>query len=139
VILFDIDHFKQVNDTLGHHNGDLVLCEFARRLSDELRAGDVAGRWGGEEFLMILPHTGLGGAVQVADRIRSAFAAAPVTVAGQDVAVTVSGGCATGPAESTGDLIRQADIRLYQAKNTGRNRIQGENPLFMRPPAARSA
>jgi diguanylate cyclase (GGDEF)-like protein len=139
VVLFDIDHFKQVNDSLGHHNGDLVLCEFARRLSDELRVGDIAGRWGGEEFLMILPHTDLGGTVQVADRIRAAFAASPVTVPGREIAVTVSGGCTAGPADSTGDLIRQADVRLYQAKNAGRNRVQGENPLFMRPLTARSA
>jgi two-component system cell cycle response regulator len=123
VILFDIDHFKRVNDTYGHPAGDLVLCEFAHRLTDSLRAGDVVGRWGGEEFLVLLPRTGLAGALEVADRIRLATAANSINAAGQEIWVTVSGGCAVGGAEAPDELIQLADTRLYQAKTGGRNQI----------------
>jgi diguanylate cyclase (GGDEF)-like protein len=123
VILFDIDHFKRINDTYGHPAGDLVLCEFARRLPEELRAGDVAGRWGGEEFLILMPRTDLAGAMAAAERIRAATATNPVTVAGQTITVTVSGGCAVGPAQDPDELIHAADARLYEAKTSGRNRI----------------
>jgi two-component system cell cycle response regulator len=126
LVLLDIDHFKRVNDTYGHPAGDLVLQAFADRIGVGLRAGDIAGRWGGEEFLAILPRTNLDGAFDVAERIRSATAATPVSVAGQDISVTVSGGCALGPAGSTGDLIRLADQCLYRAKGAGRNRIVAE-------------
>jgi diguanylate cyclase (GGDEF)-like protein len=128
VVLFDIDHFKRVNDTHGHPAGDLVLCEFARRLGEELRAGDIAGRWGGEEFLVILPRTDLAGAVEVAERIRSATAATPIAAAGQQITVTVSGGCALGPADAPEELLHTADTRLYQAKADGRNRIVATTP-----------
>ncbi|MDT4906048.1 MAG: two-component system, cell cycle response regulator, partial [Pseudonocardiales bacterium] len=97
LLLLDIDHFKHVNDTYGHPVGDQVLREFAQRMSLGVRAGDVAGRWGGEEFLVILARTDLAGAQEVAERIRSATAATPMTAAGQDIGVTVSGGCAMGP------------------------------------------
>lgn len=123
LLLLDIDHFKQVNDTYGHPAGDLVLQAFADRIGIGLRAGDIAGRWGGEEFLAILPRTNLDGALDVAERIRSATAATPVSVTGQDISVTISGGCALGPADSTSALIRLADQCLYQAKGAGRNRI----------------
>jgi two-component system cell cycle response regulator len=129
VILFDIDHFKNVNDTYGHPAGDLVLCEFARRLGQELRAGDIAGRWGGEEFLLILPRTDLAGAVLVAERIRLATAATPTTAGGEDIKITVSGGCAVGQAEEPSELIQIADDRLYEAKAAGRNRIVSGNPV----------
>jgi two-component system cell cycle response regulator len=129
VVLFDIDHFKQVNDTYGHPAGDLVLVEFARRLLDGLRAGDIAGRWGGEEFLLILPRTGLVGAINVAERIRALTAATPITAAAELITVTVSGGCALGPASEPGDLVRAADNRLYQAKAAGRNQIVAVSPL----------
>jgi two-component system cell cycle response regulator len=123
VVLFDIDHFKHVNDTYGHPTGDLVLCEFARRLGQELRAGDIAGRWGGEEFLIILPRTDLAGAVHIAERIRIVTAATPITTAGQEITITVSGGCALGPAQDPDELIQIVDTRLYQAKAAGRNQI----------------
>jgi two-component system cell cycle response regulator len=135
IVLFDIDHFKFVNDTYGHPAGDLVLVEFARRLGDELRSGDIAGRWGGEEFLLILPRTDLAGAVQVADRIRIATAAAPITVAGQMITVTVSGGCATGATGENAELIHLADTLLYQAKMAGRNQIAGANRAAKAGPA----
>ena len=123
IVIFDIDHFKHVNDTYGHPTGDLVLVEFARRLTDELRAGDIAGRWGGEEFLLILPRTDATGAHRVADRVRLATAAMPVVTATTSISITVSGGCATGSTESPAELLDLADNRLYQAKTAGRNRI----------------
>lgn len=127
VVLFDIDHFKRVNDTYGHPAGDLVLCEFANRLTASLRSGDVVGRWGGEEFLALLPRTDLEGALTVADRIRESTAEAPIVAAGHDIWVTVSGGCAVGSTERTAELIQLADTRLYQAKTAGRNRIVGSS------------
>ncbi len=127
LILFDIDHFKHVNDTYGHPTGDLVLQEFARRLTRELRAADVAGRWGGEEFLLILPRTDLGGAMEVAERIRIATAAHPISAAGHEVSVTVSAGVAVGPAEPD-ELVRRVDTALYRAKATGRNRTVASTP-----------
>ena len=119
LLLLDIDHFKHVNDTHGHPAGDMVLREFAHRLNNELRSGDIAGRWGGEEFLVILPHTDLAGAVEVAERIRNAFAATPVTAGAALITVTVSGGCCAGPGESPEELLRLADTELYQAKSRG--------------------
>jgi len=126
LLLLDIDHFKHVNDTHGHPAGDMVLREFARRLNNELRSGDIAGRWGGEEFLVILPHTDLTGAVEVAERIRNAFAATPVTAGVAHITVTVSGGCCGGPGESPEELLHRADRELYQAKTAGRNQIAAE-------------
>lgn len=123
VLLLDIDHFKRVNDRYGHPAGDVVLSVFARRLRAELRAGDVAGRWGGEEFLVILPRTDLDGVLEVAERIRHAIAVTPISAAGVDISVTVSGGCALGPAESVGGLLQAADTRLYEAKEAGRDQI----------------
>jgi len=129
VLLLDIDHFKVVNDTHGHPAGDVVLRAFAQRLRDELRVGDIAGRWGGEEFLVVLPRTDLDGAIQVAERIRRATAATPVKAAGQDVIVTVSGGCALGPRDSADALVHAADTQLYAAKAAGRNQIIATTPL----------
>jgi len=123
VALFDIDHFKQVNDTYGHPAGDLVLREFARRLRHELRTDDIACRWGGEEFLIILPRTGLDEAKIVAERIRASIAVTPIPAGDLEIAVTVSGGCAAGQGSSPDDLVKVADIRLYEAKAAGRNRI----------------
>jgi two-component system cell cycle response regulator len=123
LILLDIDHFKKVNDTYGHPAGDLVLREFARRLSGQVRVGDIVGRWGGEEFLVVLPRTGLDGALGVGERIRSITAATPVGADGQDIAVTVSGGCAVGPLGSVEELVARADAMLYHAKAGGRDRM----------------
>ena len=123
VLLLDIDHFKQVNDTYGHAAGDRVLRDFADRLRGQLRAGDVAGRFGGEEFLVILPNTDLADTVLVAERIRAATAAAPTRSGEREIAVSVSGGCAVGPVVSADELVRLADARLYRAKGSGRNRI----------------
>lgn len=123
VLILDLDHFKQINDTHGHGAGDRVLRAFADRMQAELRAGDVGGRWGGEEFLVVLPRTDLDGALEIADRIRIAAAAEPVTVSGDPIGVTVSGGCAVGPGPSSEGLVHRADTALYRAKLEGRDRI----------------
>ena len=128
LLLLDLDQFKRVNDTYGHPVGDLVLCEFARRLRDEVRAGDTAGRWGGEEFVVILPRTDLEGALQLADRIRRATADVPIVVGGESIHVTLSGGCAVGPADAPSELVRQADARMYAAKRAGRDQIVSATP-----------
>jgi two-component system cell cycle response regulator len=122
LLLLDIDRFKHVNDVHGHLAGDLVLCAFAACLNGSLRAGDIAGRWGGDEFLVILPRTNLDSARWLGERIRSAISA-PVKAAGQDLSVTISGGCAVGPAESVDAVVHVADQCLYQAKLAGRNQI----------------
>jgi diguanylate cyclase (GGDEF)-like protein len=123
LVLFDIDHFKTINDTYGHAVGDLVLREFCRHLTEGLRKGDVACRWGGEEFLVLLPRTPLASAAELAGRVRSFVAATPIVVGGHRVTVTVSGGCAPGPGAGIDAVLRQADQRLYEAKHLGRNRI----------------
>jgi two-component system, cell cycle response regulator len=129
VILLDIDHFKNVNDTYGHAAGDEVLAEFAQRLPDQLRAGDIAGRWGGEEFLVILPDTGYDGTRQVAERICASTAATPMRADGRDITVTVSGGCAVDAAAGPDALVSLADMHMYQAKQSGRNRIVAQHDL----------
>jgi diguanylate cyclase (GGDEF)-like protein len=123
LLLLDVDHFKTVNDTYGHAGGDAVLRELARRIKGELRAGDVAGRWGGEEFLVLLPQVGLDGAIEAGERVRTVVAARPFDAAGQVINVTVSGGCSAGLGPSAEELVHQADTGLYRAKDGGRNRI----------------
>jgi two-component system cell cycle response regulator len=126
LLLLDIDHFKRVNDTYGHAAGDRVLCEFAERMTRHLRAGDIAGRWGGEEFLVILPSTDLEGALHVAERIRASVDATPFDTSetsGPAISVTVSGGCVVGPADTPDDLVSAADDGLYAAKDAGRNQM----------------
>ena len=126
VLLLDLDHFKQINDTYGHAAGDDVLRAFAERLRSELRAGDVGGRWGGEEFLVILPRTDLDGARAIAERIRTVTAAEHVSSGTLSIPVTVSVGCALGPGTSIEAVVQVADTCLYEAKVMGRNRIASE-------------
>jgi two-component system cell cycle response regulator len=123
LVLFDIDHFKSVNDTYGHAVGDLVLREFCRHLAEGLRKGDVASRWGGEEFLVLLPRTPVAEAAGIAERVRSSVATAPIAAGGRRIPVTISGGCALGPGDGIDAMLSQADQRLYEAKHQGRNRI----------------
>lgn len=123
VLLLDLDHFKQINDTFGHPSGDQVLRLFADRLRRELRAGDVAGRWGGEEFLIILPRTDHQDGCVLAERVRSATSSELMVADGHQIDVTISGGLAVGPADSITTVIELADSCLYQAKAAGRNRI----------------
>jgi two-component system cell cycle response regulator len=128
VLLLDIDHFKKVNDTYGHLAGDQVLQEFARRLKAEVRLEDIAGRWGGEEFLVILPGADPRSSGIVAERIRLAIARAPVAVDADRIEVTVSGGYATGPLDNPDQQVSRADAALYDAKVAGRNRMTGATP-----------
>lgn len=123
LVLADVDHFKRVNDTFGHVAGDTVLKEVAGRLSASLRDYDSVGRYGGEEFLMILPGCDAENALKQADRVRACMAARPVTAEEGEIAVTISLGvsAANDPA-SMGLVLRAADAALYKAKNAGRNR-----------------
>lgn len=123
ILMLDIDHFKAVNDTFGHAGGDAVLRAFAVRLPANLRAEDVVGRWGGEEFLVLLPFTGVGGAAVVAERIRATVADQSLGVLSGVAPVTVSVGCATGTGEDPEALLRDAGAALYEAKQSGRNRV----------------
>jgi two-component system cell cycle response regulator len=126
VLLLDIDHFKQVNDTYGHHGGDRVLCEVARRLRELVRPGDLVARYGGEEFAVLLPHATPEQAVEVGERIRHGIATTPIAVTSTTLAnVTISVGCAALPAHcaTCEDLVLTADTALYAAKEGGRNRV----------------
>lgn len=124
VCLFDLDHFKSVNDTLGHAAGDAVLKHFARLGGSGLRAMDVFGRHGGEEFLLILPDTGPQGACASAERIRAAFESARVPQLPAERRFTVTIGVATHrPDEDIEALLGRADAALYDGKAAGRNRI----------------
>jgi two-component system cell cycle response regulator len=129
VVLFDIDHFKRVNDTEGHGGGDAVLCEITRRINDAVRAEDIVGRWGGEEFLVILPHTAVEAALPIAERVRQLIAHTPVIIGDRAVAVTLSGGCAGTDQPEPDELVSRADDALYRAKDNGRNRIEASAAL----------
>ncbi len=126
VILLDIDHFKNVNDRFGHKFGDVVLRRVAQTLKEDLRNYDRVGRWGGEEFLLILPDTELKDAVTVAERLRSKTAAAQISLEnGESFSIHISLGtaCTTGQFQSLAKLIDAADQALYQAKQSGRDRV----------------
>lgn len=127
VALFDLDHFKQVNDRFGHAAGDAVLRAVAAAALRVCRVSDVVARFGGEEFLLVLPETGADGAATIAERLRRALEAMRVAHEGREVAVTASFGLATavpGPGGiDTGALIKAADRALYRAKAEGRNRV----------------
>lgn len=116
VAIFDIDHFKQVNDQQGHLHGDRVLQELARLFDESVRETDVLARYGGEEFVVVMPHTDAEGACFFAERLRAA-------VAGR-MSITVSGGVAAAQeGDSPETLIARADAALYNAKTSGRNRV----------------
>jgi two-component system cell cycle response regulator len=126
VIMADLDHFKHINDTWGHLAGDAVLREAARRMQVSLRAYDSVGRYGGEEFLIVLPGLTCLEAESLAERLRVAIAGEPIPVAASSVAVTISLGVMDAPpgcvmAET---LIHAADEALYRAKALGRNRLE---------------
>ena len=130
VLVLDIDHFKRVNDEYGHAGGDAVLRAFTRRCQAQLRASDVLGRLGGEEFAVLLPATALPEAMRAAERIRAAVADAPMAVEGTSLPVTVSIGAASLPADETTleALLAAADDALYAAKRGGRNRVVAAPP-----------
>jgi diguanylate cyclase (GGDEF)-like protein len=121
--MLDIDHFKLVNDTHGHAAGDAVLCEVVRRVLGVMRPYDSFGRFGGEEFLVLVPGSGERELRDVLERIRSVIGSAAIVVDGHELAVTVSLGGATRGRESADDLIARADDALYAAKEQGRDRV----------------
>ncbi|MCW5723867.1 MAG: PleD family two-component system response regulator [Maricaulaceae bacterium] len=126
VLIADIDHFKRINDTLGHEAGDAVLRQFADRLRVGLRAVDMAARYGGEEFVIVMPDSALDQARAGAERLRAAVAEQPFLVPGGGVCpVTVSIGVAQFTGSDTPEsLLKRADDALYRAKALGRNRVE---------------
>ena len=126
VAMLDLDHFKRVNDTYGHPTGDVILYETAQILHDTAREIDMAGRYGGEEFVMILPGTTEAEASRFAERVRHRVAEHVFRDGSTEVRMTVSAGVASYPeldADAPGTLLRRADEALYAAKEGGRNRV----------------
>lgn len=131
LLLLDIDHFKRVNDTHGHLQGDVVLQKVALHIQKELRSYDIAARYGGEEFVAVLPDTSLKEAFNVADRIRLSIQGMHFAGSLSNERVTVSLGVALFPAsgiDDTDGLLRIADEALYLAKERGRNRVVVSDP-----------
>ncbi|KHK65656.1 MULTISPECIES: sensor domain-containing diguanylate cyclase [Pseudomonas] len=125
LVMLDIDHFKQVNDTYGHQAGDKVIEQVAALLHEHVRESDVAGRYGGEEFGVVLSDTDKAGARIFAERLRQAVEQLWVQYNGQDIRFTISLGVAdlSAPANDHAELIARADQALYTSKKTGRNRV----------------
>ena len=126
LIMVDIDHFKKVNDTLGHPEGDMILRQIASLLTASVRKNDIVARYGGEEFILILPEAGIEASSMIAERIRLSVESALFDVGKAQSHVTVSLGISSFPvhqASSDGELIKMADQALYEAKRKGRNRV----------------
>lgn len=130
IIMFDIDHFKRVNDTFGHEAGDRVLTSIAHRVGKNMQANDLFGRYGGEEFIIFLPHASLPEARERAEAIRTAIAETVIQLGEETLSVTSSFGLsytriqAGSPDSPVQELMREADQALYTAKRNGRNRVQ---------------
>jgi diguanylate cyclase (GGDEF)-like protein len=133
MMIVDIDHFKRINDQYGHECGDLALVESVRRLRVGLRAEDLVGRLGGEEFVAVMPNTDGTAALAAAERVRAAFASEPMRIDGHEVPVTVTAGVAVLRAEDQqfSHLLRRADRAMYAGKNAGRNQVMldGGSPM----------
>ncbi len=127
-VMCDLDNFKQINDEHGHNAGDLVLQTVAQTLREQIRESDIVCRWGGEEFLLVLPDCDLDQAVAIAEKVRAAIENRRVTLAWGSISVTVSLGAAQLRAgERRDDLIKRSDEALYVAKAAGRNRVRQSN------------
>jgi diguanylate cyclase (GGDEF)-like protein len=138
LLIMDLDHFKQVNDTFGHQAGDEVLKAASRIVTTQIRASDVAIRFGGEEMLVFLPGSNVGGARLVAERVRCAISAFDASAISPTLRISVSIGVAQRlPTESLEELTRRADESLYKAKHGGRNRVVAD--LTVAPPAPAAA
>ncbi len=130
VVMLDIDHFKRINDASGHLAGDAALRAVSTRLEASLRSYDVAGRYGGEEFLVVLPGCSAADAMALAEQMRQGFAAEPFDTPEGRIGITISAGVATataGTSRSGLELVRDADEALYRAKRAGRNRVAAAN------------
>ena len=124
IIMCDIDHFKKVNDTYGHNAGDQVLIYISRLLMNTADSKAVVVRWGGEEFIIMLPKVDIAGAIDIAEDIRSTIEKNVCPTVEADIPVTMSFGvCEMDAAIGLEDNVKRADDRLYQAKNTGRNKV----------------
>jgi len=137
MLMVDLDHFKKINDTLGHLAGDKVLSEVGRRLGKAVRETDFIGRYGGEEFVVILPETHASDAAQIAEKMRELIAERPVFFEGRPINITVSIGVAELSNNMTNyeEVFQDADKALYISKENGRNRITCFNPAQARRPA----
>ena len=129
VLMIDLDHFKNINDSYGHNVGDQVLQWVGKTLRESCRVYDVPGRYGGEEFCVVLPETLVGNTTVVAERIRNRFESSELTIGDNTLRVTASFGIAglesmPGDALTPATLIDRADRALYCAKNRGRNRVE---------------
>ena len=125
VLLLDVDRFKDINTRHGHLAGDATLRELARRFQESIRTEDTLGRFGGDEFLVILPDTSLDDAFNVAERLRQAVADTPITIDGVELHVTLSAGVAACSSADSQQLLGDADSGLGRAKAGGRNRTSG--------------
>jgi diguanylate cyclase (GGDEF)-like protein len=125
-VLMDLDHFKIINDTYGHFIGDQVLIHFTRTIQTFLRKSDLLGRVGGEEFAIFLPDTGIDGAFQLADKIRKAIGSSSLEIDGKTINYTVSLGVEASESKdhSIDELFKRADLKLYGAKDKGRDRVE---------------
>jgi diguanylate cyclase (GGDEF)-like protein len=136
-LMLDIDHFKNVNDTYGHAAGDAVLRELAQRIESQVRVSDIAARYGGEEFVVLLPATEIESGTLLAERVRKAVSASPIEIGrGNSITITASIGLASiAPIRDIDDLktageslLARADVALYSAKSSGRDRVATEQP-----------
>jgi two-component system cell cycle response regulator len=139
-VMLDLDHYKQLNDTLGHQVGDQLLVMAGKVIAANMRRMDVAARYGGDEFVLLIPHAGGEAAAAVADRIRSEFRQASAALLRREQGVNMSIGVATArsvSAASSEQLLARADAALYQSKDAGRNRITiAQTPAAANPSAA---
>ncbi len=128
LLFLDIDHFKAVNDTYGHKEGDLVLQNTAKNMTGHLRDTDICGRWGGEEFIAVLFNVNLKSLSRIAEKLRAMIANSTVTISGEQISVTASIGAAlVRKGDTMEDIIERADQLMYQSKQGGRNRVTLES------------
>jgi diguanylate cyclase (GGDEF)-like protein len=131
LIVADLDYFKKINDSFGHPAGDTVLVKVASRLRSCIRPQEALGRYGGEEFMVVLPGSSHAVAMAVAERMRAMIAMHPESIGGETLNLTISAGVASTdmfPAATTEELVSRADMALYAAKDAGRNRVANAIP-----------
>ena len=132
-LLLDLDHFKRINDTFGHGRGDDVLAAVAEAMRGVVRASDFVGRYGGEEFLILLPDTDVTGAAEAAEKLRTAVARVKIPAIDRDITASIGVAILAQDGSDTDALIRNADRALYSAKANGRNRVEVNAVLELDP------